>query len=214
MTEATPTVRRSQQPLVETWPFARALFAQRNPVSGVLWLVVRVLLGWQWLESGIGKLQDYEGWRSGAAVQGFAERALASMEGEHPAVIRGTFGWNEAWLRYVADSGYSWIGPAVPYLEVAVGALLVLGLFTGIAATLGLLLNLSFLFAGTAGVNPAFALASAAIIAAWRVAGFYGLDYWVLPLVGVPWSARNERRAVELTETREQERGGEMRGPQ
>jgi thiosulfate dehydrogenase [quinone] large subunit len=26
-----------------------------------------------------------------------------------------------------------------------------------------------------------------AIILAWRVAGFFGLDYWVLPAAGTPW---------------------------
>ncbi len=183
-----PTDREVAKPLVETWPWTRTLFAERNSVSGVLWLVVRVLLGWQWLDAGIGKFGSYGAWRSGAAVQGFAKGALGNMTGAHPAVIGGTFGWNKAWLTWVANSGYRWIGPVVPFIEVTVGTLLVLGLFTGIAAALGLLLNVSFLFAGNAGVNPAFALTAIAIIAAWRVAGHFGLDHWVLPVVGVPWN--------------------------
>ena len=187
--------RTTPQPLVETWSWARGLFASRNPVSGTFWLIVRVLLGWQWLDSGIGKLGSYGPWRSGAAVQGFAKGALANMTGAHPSVIGGTFGWNKAWLQYVADNGYRWIGPVIPFVEVTIGALLVLGLFTGVAAALGLLMNVSFLFGGSAGVNPAFALTAGALIAAWRVAGYYGLDNWVLPLVGVPWSrSQRERR--------------------
>lgn len=192
--------RTTPQPLVETWSWARGLFASRNPVSGTFWLIVRVLLGWQWLDSGIGKLGSYGPWRSGAAVQGFAKGALGNMTGAHPSVIGGTFGWNKAWLQYVADSGYRWIGPVIPFVEVTIGALLVLGLFTGVAAALGLLMNVSFLFGGSAGVNPAFALTAGALIAAWRVAGYYGLDYWVLPLVGVPWS-RSEPRAPAVSET-------------
>lgn len=78
-------------------------------------------------------------------------------------------------------------------VEVIVGVLLILGLFTGIAALVGLLLNVSFLFAGNAGVNPFFALTAGALIAAWRVAGYFGLDYWVLPLVGVPFSGHLEK---------------------
>lgn len=191
------TERRSEhQPLIETWPWARALFAERTAASGILWLIVRVLLGWQWLEAGINKLQNFDPWRSGAAVQGFARGALANMEGDHPAVISGTFGWNRAWLSYVADSGYTWIGPMIPVAEAVVGALLILGLFTGIAATAGLVMNISFLLGGTAGVNPVYALTAAAIIAAWRVAGHYGLDRWVLPLVGVPWARRAGRGGV------------------
>ena len=195
MSSQTTARRTTPQPLVETWSWARGLFASRNPVSGTVWLIVRVLLGWQWLDSGIGKLGSYGPWRSGAAVQGFAKGALGNMTGAHPSVIGGTFGWNKAWLQYVADSGYRWIGPMIPFVELTIGTLLVLGLFTGVAAALGLLMNVSFLFGGSAGENPAFALTAGALIAAWRVAGYYGLDNWVLPLVGVPWSrSQRERR--------------------
>lgn len=190
------TGRGTPLPLVETWPWARALFSQRNPVSGVIWLIVRLLLGWQWIDSGIGKFQDYDPWRSGVAVQGFAKGALGNMSGEHPSVIGGTFGWNKAWLTYVADSGYRWIGPVIPFAQVTIGVLLVLGLFTGIAALAGLLMNISFLLGGSAGVNPVFAITAGALIAAWRVAGYYGLDYKVLPLVGVPWSKEVQREEV------------------
>ncbi|RMB61953.1 DoxX family protein [Tessaracoccus antarcticus] len=194
------TVRPAPLPLVETWPWARALFSDRNWIAGTLWLVVRVLLGWQWLVSGVEKFQDYGPWKSGVAVQGFAKGARGNMTGAHPGVVEGTFGWNKAWLSFVADDGYKWIGPVIPFMEVIVGVLLILGLFTGIAALVGLLLNVSFLFAGNAGVNPFFALTAGALIAAWRVAGYFGLDYWVLPLVGVPWSGRVEGRHTTIAE--------------
>ena len=182
MSSQTTDPRTTPQPLVETWSWARTLFASRNPVSGTFWLIVRVLLGWQWLEASLEKFGSYGPWRSGAAVQGFAKGALAGMKGAHPSVIGGTFGWNKAWLQYVADGGYRWIGPIIPFVELTIGTLLVLGL----------LMNVSFLFGGSAGVNPAFALTAGAIIAA----GYYGLDNWVLPLVGVPWSgAQREHRA-------------------
>ena len=42
-------------------------------------------------------------------------------------------------------------------------------------------------FAGSAGVNPAMVLVSGALILAWRNAGWYGLDRWVLPALGTPW---------------------------
>jgi thiosulfate dehydrogenase [quinone] large subunit len=71
--------------------------------------------------------------------------------------------------------------------EVVIGVMLILGLFTGIAAALGAILNFSFVFAGSAGVNPAMILVSVLIILAWRNAGWYGLDRWVLPALGTPW---------------------------
>jgi thiosulfate dehydrogenase [quinone] large subunit len=42
-------------------------------------------------------------------------------------------------------------------------------------------------FAGTAGVNPAMILVSGLLILAWRNAGWYGLDRFVLPRLGTPW---------------------------
>jgi thiosulfate dehydrogenase [quinone] large subunit len=185
--------RAVHEPLIESWAWTRALFAERNTVSGTIWLVVRLLLGWNWISGSVEKFGSYSsGWADGSVVQGFAKGGLAQMTGAHPSVIGGTFGWNKAWLTWVADTGYRFIGPIIPFLELTVGVLLVLGLFTGLGAALGLVMNLSFLFAGSDGVNPVYAVAALAIIAAWRVAGYYGLDRWVLPTVGVPWTRSRE----------------------
>lgn len=191
---STPNVGREvHEPLIESWSWARTLFAERNVVSGTVWLVVRVLLGWSWISGALEKFGSYSSaWANGKVVQGFAQRALADMSGAHPSVIGGTFGWNKAWLTWVSDSGYKVIGPVIPFAEMTVGVLLVIGLFTGVAAALGLLLNLSFMFGGSDGVNPVYALTAVAIIAAWRVAGTYGLDRWALPTVGVPWTRSQE----------------------
>jgi len=70
--------------------------------------------------------------------------------------------------------------------ETLVGIALVLGAFTGIAAFFGVFMNASFLFAGTAGANPLMALVAILIVLAWRVAGWWGLDRWILPAVGIP----------------------------
>lgn len=194
--------REVHEPLIESWAWTRALFAERTTVSSTIWLVVRLVLGWNWIVGSIEKLGSYaNGWSDGSVVQAFAKGGLAQMTGDHPSVIGGTFGWNKAWLTWVADTGYRFIGPAVPFIELSVGVLLVLGLFTGLAAALGLLLNLSFLFGGSDGVNPAYAVAAVAIIAAWRVAGSYGLDRWVLPTIGVPWtrSRAASRQAPDLS---------------
>jgi thiosulfate dehydrogenase [quinone] large subunit len=51
-------------------------------------------------------------------------------------------------------------------------------------AFFGVVLNLSFMFSGSAGVNPAFAIVGLLLVLAWRNAGWYGLDRWVLPLRG------------------------------
>lgn len=85
------------------------------------------------------------------------------------------------------DTAHPVLGPLVAVGELVIGVLLILGLFTGIAAFLGALLNFSFVFAGSAGVNPAMILMSGLLILAWRNAGWYGLDRWALPKLGTPW---------------------------
>jgi thiosulfate dehydrogenase (quinone) large subunit len=191
-------------------PFSRWLFGTSG--AAWIWLIARLWLGWVWLQSGWSKvfggnitLRFWEwgdpqysltgdgnvGWVRaegdvgvGDAVRGFADRAIQSAEGPHPAVA---YGWYVSFLEWIRDTAYPVMGPMVAIGEVVLGILLILGLFTGIAAVLGAVLNFSFVFAGTAGVNPAMILVSIFLILAWRNAGWYGLDRWVLPKLGTPW---------------------------
>src|SRR5439155_1367259 len=71
--------------------------------------------------------------------------------------------------------------------EVTIGLALILGLFTGVAAFSAGMLTMSFGLAGVAGVNPLFFLVEVLLILAWRNAGYYGLDRYVLPALGTPW---------------------------
>jgi hypothetical protein len=45
----------------------------------------------------------------------------------------------------------------------------------------GLGLNLVYMFSGSSGVNPAYAIVAVLLILAWRNAGYLGLDRFVLP---------------------------------
>jgi thiosulfate dehydrogenase [quinone] large subunit len=45
-----------------------------------------------------------------------------------------------------------------------------------------------------------FAIA-VALILAWKVAGWYGLDRYLLPRIGVPWTWRNEQAATKPPST-------------
>ena len=74
--------------------------------------------------------------------------------------------------------------------EMAVGIGLLLGVLTGVAAFFGSLMNMSFLLAGSASVNPIMFAFAVGLMLAWRVAGYYGVDRYLLPLLGVPWRAR------------------------
>lgn len=165
---------------------ARLLFADTRLAP--VWLVVRVYLGYLWLDAGWGKLTDSSGvWvgsKAGAAVAGFAQGAMQQTTGEHPQVT----GWYAAFLKNVVVPNAAAFSYLVTFGEILVGVALILGLFTGIAAFFGGFMNASYIFAGVAGANPLMFILATWLVLAWRVAGHWGLDRWVLPLLGVPGS--------------------------
>lgn len=160
----------------------RFLFADRRMTP--VWLLVRVYLGYLWLAEGIGKIME-GGWigaGAGGAVKGFAQGALQQTGGEHPQVT----GWYAGFLENVVIPNAALFSYLVTFGEILVGLGLIAGLFTGIAAFFGAFMNASFIFAGTAGANPLMFIMAILLMLAWRVAGYWGLDRWVLPAIGVP----------------------------
>lgn len=150
-----------------------------------LWLVARLYVGYTWISAGIGKLGN-PAWMSGVALKGFWTNAVAIPEAPaHPAI---TFGWYRAFLQAMLDSGsYTWFSKLVVAGEILIGAALILGLFTGIAAFFGGFMNWNFMMAGTASSNPVLFTLAILLILAWKTAGWIGLDHWVLPALGTPW---------------------------
>jgi len=139
-----------------------------------------------WIRSGTVTTPD--GQRTlqvGDAVAGFARGALErGTAGEHPDIA---YSWYVNFLEWVRDTGHTFLGPVVAIGEVVIGVSLILGLFVGIMAFLGAILNFTFVFAGSSGVNPAMIAVAGLLILAWRNAGWYGLDRFLLPKLGTPW---------------------------
>ena len=160
----------------------RFLFADTRMAP--FWFVVRVYLGYLWLMEGIGKVTEggWIGQGAGGAVKGFAQGALAQTTGEHPQVTQ----WYAWFLQNVVIPNAALFSYLVTFGEILVGLALILGLFSGIAAFFGAFMNASFIFAGTAGANPLMFILAILLIFAWRVAGYWGLDRWALPAIGVP----------------------------
>jgi thiosulfate dehydrogenase [quinone] large subunit len=48
-------------------------------------------------------------------------------------------------------------------------------------------MNFNFLLAGSASTNPVLFIIAVLILMGWKVAGWIGLDRWVLPALGTPW---------------------------
>ena len=164
-------------------PVARALFGQVR--WAWIWLIVRLYVGWQWLTAGWGKLGSaaWTGDNAGAAITGFVQGALAQTGGENPSV-QGWYGWflQTLILPYADVWGY-----VVTIGEILVGVALILGILTGIAAFFGSFMNMSYLLAGTVATNPILLSLAILLVLAWKTAGWWGLDRWVLPLLGTPW---------------------------
>ena len=210
------SILRNVQPKAATQvpepPLARFLFADTR--IAWVWLLVRVYVGWQWLVAGTEKLTGYSidvgsfgthvgnSWifttHPGAALTGFLNGALAQTTGAHPAV-QGWYGW---FVEHIGLPGAGVFTYAVTFGEILVGLGLIFGVLTGIAAFFGLFMNLNFMLAGAVSINPIIGGLALFLILAWRVAGYYGGDRYLLPLLGTPWTgtlARDQKANSRVT---------------
>ena len=152
----------------------------------LLWLLLRIYVGIQWLMAGLEKMQSdvWVGSHSGTALKGFLMGALQKTTQPHPDVQ----GWYAWFITHIVLSNVIIFSYLVTFGEIAVGIALILGLFTGIAAFFGSFMNMNYLFAGTVSINPLLFLCELGLLLAWRVAGWYGIDRALLPLLGTPWN--------------------------
>jgi thiosulfate dehydrogenase (quinone) large subunit len=172
------TIQSLQDP-----PIAQSLFG--NVRWAWLWLILRLYVGWQWLNAGWGKLHNpaWTGSKAGTALSGFVNGALAKTTGDHPDVQ----GWYAWFLQHVVLAHSTLWSTMVSWGEFLVGVALILGLFTGIAAFFGSFMNANYLLAGAVSTNPILFAIATWLVLAWKIAGWWGLDRWVLPALGTPW---------------------------
>lgn len=183
-------------------PLIRFLFADTH--MAWFWLIVRLYLGLSWLGAAIGKLTGYDlangkmyaswvfGAHNGEAITAFTKYVIAHG-GASP------FTAFPEWFVGAPDGYISFLQSIVlphaalflylaTFGELFVSLGLIFGAFTGIAAFFGLFMNLNFVLTGVVSVSPTMAILALFIVLAWRVAGYYGVDHWLLPLLGTPWT--------------------------
>lgn len=179
--------------VIQDPPFVKKLLA--NPLAGLLiWLPLRLWLGWQWLDAALHKVNNPAWVAGGEALKGFWTGAVQIPEGGRPPIA---FDWYRGFIQSMLDAqAYTWFAKLVAYGELLIGIALIVGAFTGIAAFFSGFMNWNFMMAGTASTNPLLFVAAVGLILAWKVAGYYGADYFLLPLIGTPWS-RGERKVKE-----------------
>jgi thiosulfate dehydrogenase (quinone) large subunit len=169
--------------IIEDPPIARFLFGDVR--MAWLWLVLRVWLGLKWWEAGYHKVTDPRWMEGGEALKGFWERAVVIPEQGRPAIA---YDWYRVFLQSLLEGGhYTWFAKLVVFGEMAIGIALILGALTGIAAFFGVFMNWHFVMAGTASTNAMLAMTGLFLILAWKTAGWWGLDRWILPGLGTPW---------------------------
>lgn len=155
-------------------------FLYSSKKSALLWLVVRVYLGYEWFMAGWDKIYNpaWVGDSSGAAITGFVNNALTKTAGAHPDVQ----GWYASFLQNAVLTHPALWSNLIAFGEVLVGVAIIAGIFVGIATFFGAFMNLNFMLAGTVSINPIMFVLSVFLILAWRVAGYWGLDRFVLPI--------------------------------
>jgi thiosulfate dehydrogenase [quinone] large subunit len=172
------TNRKNQA--MQNVPFVNTLF--NHPLAGLLWLPVRVWLGYQWLTAGLHKLESAAWISNGSALQGYWTSAV-SIPATGSAPIH--YAWYRAILEFLLNNGaYVWFAKLISIGEFAVGLALILGIFTGFAALFGGFMNWNYLMAGSLSVNPVFLVLAVLLVGAWKVAGYFGLDYFLIPWSG------------------------------
>jgi thiosulfate dehydrogenase [quinone] large subunit len=176
-------LKGKQKRVIEDPNFIKFLFNDAR--MSIIWLVIRVWLGYQWINAALHKISE-PGWvETGASLKGFWTSAIAIPESGRPAI---TFDWYRSFLQFLLDNeAYVWFAKLIAYGEFLVGVALIIGAFVGVAAFCGALMNFNFMLAGSASTNPVLFLMAILLLFAWKVAGFIGADYVLLNLIGTPW---------------------------
>ncbi|MBZ0296406.1 MAG: DoxX family protein [Anaerolineae bacterium] len=185
MSEKVVTTRSGR--VIEDPPIAKFLFSDTRMAP--VWLVVRVLVGLSWLQSGIGKLQNPAWIQTGEALRGFWENAVQVPESGRPPIA---FDWYRNFLQSMLNAeAYVWFAKLISFGETLIGIALIIGAFVGIAAFFGAFMNWNFVMAGSASINGLMGLGAILLVLAWKTAGYWGLDRWLLSWLGTPWTRSN-----------------------
>ena len=171
---------------LETPAFLNRVFSDKR--FSVLWLAVRVWLGWQWIQASLHKLESPDWMQTGNALKGFWMGAVqVPAEGRPPIA----YAWYREFLTSMLDAqAYTWFAKVIAVSEMLIGIALIAGVFVGLTAFFGGFMNWNFIMAGSASVNGVFFGLSVLLVLAWKIAGYLGADYFLLPRIADLWTKR------------------------
>lgn len=169
---------------LKTPSFIDFIFSDKRMSIG--WLLVRLWLGWQWLETGIEKVSSPDWMQTGDAIKGYWTRAVQIPAEGRPPI---SYDWYRNFIQFMLDSNaYVSFGKVVAVGEVVIGVALILGIFVGLTAFFAGFMNWNFIMAGSASVNGVFLVLAVLLMLAWKIAGYIGLDYYILPRITDFWT--------------------------
>jgi thiosulfate dehydrogenase [quinone] large subunit len=161
---------------------------RNNNIAAGIVTAIRLYLGYGFLTAGWGKI-------SGGAfdASGFIGNAIKNPVAGPDGVVYGAY---TSFLESVALPNVELFNFMVPWGEFLVGLGLILGCLTTAASFFGIVMNFSFLLAGTVSHNPTDILMGFLIITAGANAGLFGLDRYALPYLRKLTNKSKESKTV------------------
>ena len=169
---------------LEAPSFINFIFADKR--MSIVWLLARLWLGWQWIDAGMHKVTNPAWMQTGDALKGFWTGAIQIPAEGRPPI---SYDWYRTFIQFMLDSNsYVWFAKLIPVGEIVIGVALILGIFVGLTAFFAGFMNWNFIMAGSASVNGIFFGLAVLLVLAWKVAGYLGADYYLLPRIADLWT--------------------------
>lgn len=149
----------------------------RPAYTGLIWLVLRLFVGYEFLTSGWEKVASGK-WIGGNAIDGFLQGALKKAS---TGAIPEVQGWYVGLINDVFLPNAALFSTLVALGEVLVGLALIFGVLTRFAAFWGVVMNFAFLAAGTSSANPQMMVIQVAALFAGAGVTYYGIDRFLMP---------------------------------
>jgi thiosulfate dehydrogenase (quinone) large subunit len=149
---------------------------RKSQISSGILVFLRLYLGYTFITAGYHKLAG-----GGFDASGFLKGAIGNpVKGPEGDTL---YGWYVSFLKDFALPNVDIFNTIVPIGEFLIGLGLIIGCLTTAAAFFALIMNFSFLLAGTVSSNPQDIFLGGTILFSGYNAGRYGLDHWVIPYI-------------------------------
>lgn len=153
-------------------------FLRKNVWASAILAVLRIYVGWEFLTAGWEKLTGSPAFNAAGFLKGAVAKPV--MVSHSTALEYSNY---VAFLKDFALPHIGLFNFMIPWGEFLVGVGLITGTLTTAAAFFGMVMNFSYMFAGTISSNPFLIMLSIFIVVAGYNAGRFGADYFVIPYI-------------------------------